>query len=98
MVATPPESYKSVYKRAAEIAEKDTMLAYAVGNELRKRLVGHSKEKSRQELLSHLAYTAYNNLLDLQNQSGRPEYNKMLLDLIVDTVIMGHAILTDNSH
>lgn len=97
MVTTPnaPPNFPSIHKRAAEIVEKDTILAYAVGNELRKRLVGRTQETARAELLSRLAYSAWNRFADLEKVKHDPRYTQCVLDLITDTAILAYDILTE---
>lgn len=91
--AAPNFSY--INKRAAEIAEKDPMLAYAVGRELRKRLVGRTSEVNMHEMLRHLAFTSYNNFLDLEESKGHSRYNEMMLSLVSETIVYAYEILTD---
>lgn len=92
----PPDvDFKSIHKQAAELCEHETMLAYAVAKELRKRLVGRTSEHVKHELMSRLVYTAYNSLVELEPHKGNPKYLAMILDLAADTIIMGHDILTE---
>lgn len=92
----PPADFKAIHKRAAELVDKDTMLAYAVGNELRRRLVGHTKQSNRHEMMSRLVYGAWNGFCDLEEKArNNPKYMQNMLDLVTDTLIIGFDILTE---
>lgn len=90
-----PPDFPSIHKRAKEIVEQDTVLAYAIGTELRKRLVGRSSEINRQELLSRLAYSSWNQFIELDAKKLDPRYTQYVLDLVTDTLIVGYDILTE---
>lgn len=95
MVQQPPLDFKSLHKRAAELCEEETIFAYAVAKELRKRVVGRKSESLKQDLMQRLIYTAYNSLIELEPHKDNPKYLAMILDLAADTIIMGHDILTE---
>lgn len=91
----PASDFHSIHKRAAEIVENDTMLAYAIGNELRRRLVGYSKDSARHELFSRMAFGAWNAFAALDQDRHNPHYVRDVIALLSDTIIIGFDILTD---
>lgn len=95
--APPPISFASIHKRAKEIVENDTMLAYAVGVELRKRLVGRPSNNIKHDMLSRLVYGVWNRLIELQDlrDTGDPKAAQEFLDLVTDSLIIGYNILTE---
>lgn len=95
MTETPPVDFKSIHKRAAEICEQDTILAYAVAKELRKRLVMRPSEEIKQEMMMRLCYTFYNNLIEIQAHADDPKYAQHFLNMVADTLIVGFDILND---
>lgn len=96
MTDKPPIDFKAVHKRAAEMVETDTVLAYAIAKELRKRVVGRDSEQVKFELLSQLAYATWNDLIDIQQRGGdRPESIKTMLEIFSEALIFGYDILTD---
>lgn len=90
-----PPDFESAHKRAAEIVEKDTMLAYAVATELRKKLRGYTKATARHELMSRLVYGTWNTLSDIEIRKNDPRHMHHVLELITDTLIIGFDILTE---
>lgn len=96
MTDKPPPDFKAIHKRAAEVVEQDTIFAYAVAKELRKRVVGHDSEQVKHELLSQLAFTTWNQLVDIQQRGGeRPEGIKTMLEVFTEALIFGYEILTE---
>lgn len=87
--------YKSLHARAADLVKTNTVFAYAVAKELRKRLVGHESGIVKQELMERLAYSTYNSLIDIQSKSNDKNYNTRILCLISETAILAHDILTE---
>lgn len=89
------QGFRSTHKRAAELVEKDPTFAYAVSTALRKRIVGRDVNDAKYELLIHLAYSAWNKLGDLQADPDNPKYTVRLLNLGVETLMLGYDILTE---
>lgn len=95
MTDKPPE-FQTIHKRAAEIVAKETILAYAIATELRKRIVGRTKEASKFDLLSILGYTAWNRFAEIKRRGDNdPKYLQNVTDLLAETIIVAHDILTE---
>lgn len=93
--AGDPPNFPSIHKRATDLVKNDAVLAWAVSAALRKSLIGHSAEVSRYELLSRVAYDAWNRFIELDTVKHDPLYSQRVLDLVTDTLIVTYDILTD---
>lgn len=91
-----PPDFKAIHKRAAEIVDTNPILAYAISAALRKRLVGRDVETTKHDLLTNLAYSAWNKLTDIQAQPNDPKYTVRMLNLVTDTLLIGYDILTES--